>query len=224
VVELGFVVGLVVGAVVGAEVGLVVGLVVGAVVGAEVGLVVGLDVGAVVGAVVGFVVGVEVGRVVGAVVGLVVGAVVGAEVGLVVGVVVGAVVGAVVGFSVGFSVGAVVEEAPEEAEAVRSSSRKSRSQSSVEVLDEKRSWTAPLLTKLEKAPLPLKERELHFQSAASELSPTETHLLVEGSSNSNSQVCSFFLGPLKLTFKPNAETADASTSLASNVKIPVYAC
>jgi hypothetical protein len=87
----------VVGLVVGAVVGAVVGLVVGAVLGAVVGLVVGVVVGAVVGAVVGLVVGALVGALVGAVVGFVVGVTVGAVVGFVVGVTVGAMVGAMVG-------------------------------------------------------------------------------------------------------------------------------
>jgi hypothetical protein len=147
--------------VVGAVVGLVVGLVVGAVVGFVVGLVVGAEVGLVVG------------TVVGALVGLVVGLVVGAEVGLVVGVVVGAEVGLVVG-------------APVEAEpSGMTKAKKSKSQSSPFVLEERRTWIVLASTKVEKAALPVKDRELQDQLAALVLSPAKIHVSEEGTKYSN---------------------------------------
>jgi len=94
---------------------------------------------------------------VGEEVGLVVGEDVGLVVGEDVGFVVGEDVGLVVGGTVGFIVGAGVEV--EETE----SWRKSRSQSSVAVRDEKRSLTTPELTREENETEPVKESEVQAQ-------------------------------------------------------------
>jgi hypothetical protein len=60
----------------------------------------------------------------------------------------------------------------------------------VAVFEEKRICTWPtLLTKEEKAPFPLKERALHFQLSAAELSPAATHVLEAGWKYSNLHSC-----------------------------------